>query len=345
MKAPPTARVRGVDAGDPQRQRRRPRASPGGGRRSRWCPPSPGRGGGRGAAESAAQQPVDRRRADDRPGRSRCRPGTIRRSRGRSGAGGSRRPGSRSAPGSRRPARPASPWRRRASRSPRPARAIARRGCASRTARAEVSGVCGRCVGAGIRSRYPAPVALIVGMRPRDECHPRRAATASSRVAKTAQRVLEAGDLEDAAHLLVLAAEDEAALAAVARRRVDPLPGADDQGDPGRVDELAARSGRSGPRRRSDSTASSSGPSSCVAVREVELALDLDEVGRHPRARRRMLETARDPRSRCYRSAAPARCRRLRGARLGIRANAGPVSLCSPRYRRRPLQRWGPAKT
>lgn len=50
-------------------------------------------------------------------------------------------------------------------------------------------------------------------------------------------RELEAGDLEDAADLVVLAADDEGAAVLTA---VEALPGADDEGDPGGVDELAA---------------------------------------------------------------------------------------------------------
>src|SRR5918994_3027202 len=49
-------------------------------------------------------------------------------------------------------------------------------------------------------------------------------------------RQLQPGDLQDSADLVVLAADHEATAVAVA---VEALPGADDQGDPGGVDELA----------------------------------------------------------------------------------------------------------
>ena len=52
-------------------------------------------------------------------------------------------------------------------------------------------------------------------------------------------RELEAGDLEHPPHLVVAAADHDPAAAVAVGAAVEPLPGAHDQGDPGRVDELA----------------------------------------------------------------------------------------------------------
>ena len=79
---------------------------------------------------------------------------------------------------------------------------------------------------------------------------PRSSASAASRSAWIGIDDSTPVIFEQPPDLVVGAAEDEAA---AARRRprvaVEALPGAHDQGDPGRVDELAARRGRSGPRR------------------------------------------------------------------------------------------------
>ena len=91
-----------------------------------------------------------------------------------------------------------------------------------------------------------------------------------------AEGMLEAGDLEDAADLLVLAAEDEPALAAVPRRGVDPLPGADDQGDAGRIDELAVgKVDQDGGVLRLDRLLERT--FQLRSRRKVQLAMDLDE--------------------------------------------------------------------
>lgn len=54
-------------------------------------------------------------------------------------------------------------------------------------------------------------------------------------------RKLEAGDLENAADLVVLAAENQGAAALAAGAAVEALPGTDDESDSGGIDELAAR--------------------------------------------------------------------------------------------------------
>ena len=96
---------------------------------------------------------------------------------------------------------------------------------------------------------FPDPEQAVVrfaaGRQPERLC---RARTAGSSAAQLGQRRVallvhrdrrfDPGDLQQPPHLVVVRAEDQPALALVAAA-VEPLPGAHDQGDPGRVDELA----------------------------------------------------------------------------------------------------------
>jgi hypothetical protein len=102
----------------------------------------------------------------------------------------------------------------------------------------------------------------------------------------------EAGDLEYAADLVVVAADDDPSLALALGGAVELLPGPDDQGDPGRVDELAlgeVDDDRGVP--RSDGVFER--PLEFGGGTEVELATDCDDANSVIELRGRCLERRR----------------------------------------------------